>query len=225
MPNKTIGRCMPLTLPPGLLPKLLLPLLLSTSLTIPPRVIPAFAHHEGGTEGVGASQLLEGPQDKRTGSPFSDSLWGNLLLSMAYQRDEEIKQISKRLGQVDLLTLTSVTSVSGLGLAGGLRTLNCLNKSDKDPVFPTILGIIGSSATLGTVGVRTVLAHRYGKKLRARQAAIKNKIEELLDAMEHDRYTRSVHEQLAALIGERATKEFEQIWAASHSRYLAQVEK
>lgn len=209
----------------GLVLKFLLPLFLSTSLIISPWELTAFAHHESGTDGVGASQLLEGPPNRQTGSPFSDSLWGNLLLSMAYQRDEEIKQISKHLGQIDLLTLTSVASVSGLGLAGGLRTLNCLNKSDTDPISPTILGIISSGATLGTVGVRTILTYRYRKKLRTRQVAIKNEIEQLLYAMEQERYTHSMHEQLKALVGERATREFEQIWVTSHSKYLAQVEK
>ena len=66
-------------------------------------------------------------KNKRTSSLITDSLWGNLILEMAYQRDPEIKKIAKRLNLVNFGTMTAITGVAAGGtLAQGIIALSVL---------------------------------------------------------------------------------------------------
>lgn len=190
---------------------------------------------EVGTLGVtAASQITSASLSAKVDyNSVTESLWGNLLLSMAYQRDPELQKLVKKLNRVNTFTLASVAGVSALGLA---QSINALSNTGPQTInitpahhpgghdhvhvpaeskTPSTLGIIGSGATLVTLGIRTVLNKRYNSKLAKRQAQIQHRIAEILSLMENGNRSAAQH-QLTGLVGARATGEFLQIWDATH---------
>lgn len=171
-----------------------------------------------GLEGcpISASQLLSTSNSKIDQAPgLSDSLWSNLVLSMALQRDSEVQALTKKLGRVDSLTLVSVAAISALGLAQGLDTLSTIEQ-DPHPKHPAVIGIIGSSASLASLGGRVFFSYRYRKQLEARQLAIKSQVEAIITHYESGNPTESDKIALVTLIGERATQEFIGLWETKH---------
>ena len=45
--------------------------------------------------------------------PITDSLWGNLILDMAYQRDPELRKLYKRFGLVNIGTMAAIAGIAG----------------------------------------------------------------------------------------------------------------
>ncbi len=153
-------------------------------------------------------------------SAMTDSLWGNLILSMAFQRDPEIQAISRKLGHVNTLTLASVAAISGLGLAQGITTLHTLN-DDPHKKYPVILGLVGAGASVFSIGATIILSHRYQKELNDRELVIKNQVMTIINDFEGGEPTALDKTALKGLIGERATNEFMGIWQADHPRSSA----
>lgn len=192
------------------------------------------AHHEGSSAGVG--QLLHDEQAVEV--EVTDSLWGNLLLSMAYRRDAELQKLVKRMGVSNNLFLASIAGVSGLGLAQSITGLATLNNhqasgsqhshgghghdhssgatSHQESLAPSIMGVIGSGATLMTIGAHVYFEHRYKKKIKTRQQAINHEILQILNALEGGTNFELVQPKLTSLVGERASREFLQLWRVTH---------
>lgn len=163
---------------------------------------------------------------------LSESLWGNLLLSMAYQRDAKIQKYTRNLGQVNTFTLLSVAGVSALGLTQSIIALNSahgprflevedhdgdLHAHQKaDSRVPATLGIIGSSATIATLGVKALLDGVYGHKLAKRQGELQEAVGGILQALKAGTPFQEISGPLSALIGETATQEFQSLWQATH---------
>lgn len=85
------------------------------------------AHHEGATSSVGAVDLLGTESGGASSEALSDSLWGNLLLQMAYTRDKQLGRSAKKMKLTDNLTLGAIYGIAGVSLAQsvtGLATLN-----------------------------------------------------------------------------------------------------
>ncbi len=165
---------------------------------------------------------------------YSDSLWGNLLLGMAYQRDPELQKLARKLGRVNTFTLLSVAGVSALGMAQGISALNDIEPQSIDVTpphhpggsphvhipeesrTPARLGIIGSGATLATLGVRAVMNSRYSSKISQRQSLIQRRVDEILARLESGAETAAVEPDLTALVGPRATREFLHLWTKTY---------
>ncbi len=159
-------------------------------------------------------------QSRKNSAIMTDSLWGNLILQMAYQRDEKIKKLSKRLGLVNLGTMVAVSAIAGGALAQGIDSLYMLNPSDGhlDSYTPGIIGVSLSGATLLTFGTKIALTYKYQRQLKARQKELKQQVEKLLNHLEYsDSKCDEARKELTDLIGERATREFMQIWQSSHA--------
>ncbi len=198
------------------------------------------AHHGG--EGAGASSagaisaaplLSAGVSQSVNSATITDSLWGNLLIGMAVQRDPEIQRLAKKLGRVNTMTLLSVVGVSALGLAASISSLGSSEAQTVDVMqhggghahvhipgesrTPATLGIIGSSTTIATLGIRALMNRRYGNKLEARQNEIKKQVVGIINRLEAGTIPpESTRADLAALVGPRAAGEFLQLWAAAH---------
>ncbi len=156
---------------------------------------------------------------RRDKSLLTDSIWGNLILEMAYQRDKEIEKLAKRLGITNVATMAGLLAISGGTIAQGITAIGTLNPATGhlDSYAPGIIGLSLGSATLLTFGTRIYFGHKYGKKMKARQLAIKSEIEEILHHLEYsEAKCPDMHKQLAALIGDRASGEFLQLWQSSH---------
>ncbi len=212
--------------------------------------------HCGGCD-LGAIQLMEqssGPK-LAAGSVLSDSLWGNLILSMAYQRDKELQRLAKRQGLANVVTLGSVGAVSGLSLAQNITTLAGLNSghshqaelpsapaassvspdgemstmadhnasqdthnsSEQHSPVPGILGLIASGGTIFALVTQVYLNHRYRKKVTARELVIRQHVEEILAHLEAGLHCMDCQKELSVLIGDRASREFIQLWRSTHA--------
>ncbi len=181
------------------------------------------AHHEGSSAGVG--QLLHNDEDPD--AEVTDSLWGNLILSMAYRRDAELKHLVKKMGVSNNLFLASIAGVSGLGLAQSVTGLATLNRAEsggdeehggghRESKGASIMGVVGSGVTLLSIGTHVYLEHRYKKQIKARQQIINHQVLHVLEELESGVNQELVQPKLVSLVGERATGEFLQLWRAAH---------
>jgi len=150
---------------------------------------------------------------------LTDSLWGNLILDMAYQRDPEIKKVVKRLNLVNLGTMATITGVAGGTLAQGIIALSVINPPPglHDSYQPLAIGTGLSGLTLVAFVGRTVLNHCLFKKMRNRQLVIKHQVEAILTQFESSHgESAEAQTELTKLIGERATNEWMQLWRSAN---------
>jgi hypothetical protein len=150
---------------------------------------------------------------------ITDSLWGNLILDLAYQRDSQLKKYAKRMNLVNLGTTATVTGIAGGTLAQGVIALSVLNPPDpkSDSYLPGGIGVGFAGLTLVAFGARTAAAYVLAQKLRNRQLAIKHQVESILKRIEDSHGENSeAQTALISLIGERATNEWLQLWRSSN---------
>ncbi len=150
---------------------------------------------------------------------ITDSLWGNLILDMAYQRDPELRRIAKRLNIVNFGTMAAITGIAGGTLAQGIIALSVLNPPSPklDSYQPGAIGVGMSGLTIVTFMGRTFFNHVLAKKMRERQLVIKHKVESILTQFESTQGENpQAQSDLVALIGERATNEWLQLWRSSN---------
>lgn len=171
------------------------------------------AHHEAS---VGASQLLTTGVSSMA-STVSKSLWGNMVLSMALQQDDQVQRINKKLGRVSSLVFASVGMISALSVAQGIDGLVTLQQ-DPHPYHPPILGLVGSGLTLVSVVSQASMIHRYKKQLLARQEEIADQVAHALEHLKNDGMTDHVQTELSTLIGAQGASEFLSLWQAAHPR-------
>lgn len=166
---------------------------------------------------------------------LTDSLWGNLLLMMAVQRDEEMKRLAKKMKRTQVLSTLSIASALGLGMASSIvsisqnaeRVVNVTGAhtpTGHDHVHippnsntPATLSLVGSSVALATLGVQSYLNHRYEKRFQTRQKALADRLTDILTRLENGEKTSTVRPDLAPLVGDKAAGEFIQLWDATHS--------
>ncbi len=157
---------------------------------------------------------------------ITDSLWGNLILDMAYQRDAEIKKLMKQLNLVNIGTMGAISAIAAGTLAQGIITLATLNPPEPlhDSYLPGAIGIGMSGLTLVTFAGRAALNHALVKKMRKRQLAIKHQVEAILAQFESSHGENDeAKTELTALIGQRAAGEWTQLWRSSN--VLAEVKQ
>lgn len=150
---------------------------------------------------------------------ITDSLWGNLILDMAYQRDPELRKIAKHLNIVNFGTMAAITGIAGGTLAQGIIALSVLNPPPPklDSYQPGAIGVGMSGLTIITFLGRTAFNHVLSKKMRERQLAIKHSVESILAELEATHGENpAAQAKLVALIGERATNEWLQLWRSSN---------
>lgn len=184
-----------------------------------------------GLSGASAAPVITAVKGHATKSVVSTSLWGNMLLSMAYQMDPELQRIIQKLGRVNAATLLSITGVSGLGLAQSIYALNQVKSQHidveedgaheavhipADSKVPATLGIIGSGVTLATLGLNAVMNKHYSRKLTQQQLAIKERVEHALTHLKSSENPEHTRQELVSLVGEEATDEFLSLWQATH---------
>ncbi len=166
-----------------------------------------------------AISLMATEPKKKSESLLTDSLWGNLILEMAYQRDKELHKIAKRMNLVSFGTLAAIGAISAGTLAQGIDALIVLNPHDghQDSYSPGIVGVAMSSVTVLTFLSRFYFNHRFQKQVKERQLAIKTQVESVLNHMEQcDAKCGDAQKQLTELIGPRACREWVQLYQSSH---------
>jgi hypothetical protein len=150
---------------------------------------------------------------------ITDSLWGNLILDLAYQRDLQLKKIAKRLNLVNWGTTAAVTGIAGGTLAQGIIALSTLNppEGQSDSYLPGAIGVGFAGLTLVTFTGRTVINQVLMRRLRNRQLEIKHQVESILARFESSQGdSPDAKNELVGLIGERAANEWVQLWRSSN---------
>jgi hypothetical protein len=150
---------------------------------------------------------------------ITDSLWGNLILDLAYQRDDRLHCLAKRMGFVNAATILGITGIAGGTLAQGIIALSVLNPPppQSDSYLPGSIGIGMSGLTLIALGARTGASRIILKQIRTRQLEIKHRVESVLAQIEQSNgQSTTARSQLLSLIGERATNEWLQLWRSSN---------
>lgn len=150
---------------------------------------------------------------------ITDSLWGNLILDMAYQRDPQLRKLYKEFGIVNIGTMAAIAGIAGGTLAQGVVALATLNpRQGNDTYLPGAIGIGMSGLTIATFVGRAAINHHLAKCLRKRQLEIKHQVEAVLAHLEkEDGQGSDSKKELVSLIGERAANEWLQLWRSSNA--------
>ncbi len=203
------------------------------------------AHHGG--EGLGGAagaagaatvapllNTVSGRVQKAT--VVTDSLYGTMLLTMAYQRDEELQKLVRCSGRVNAMTMVGVAGISGLALGQSIYSYRNVEPQTIDVTpahhpgghdhvhmsaeskVPSTLGIIGSGVTLAALGVQAIFNKVYAKKIEKRQAELQAQVENILSRLEagNENY-QGAQQDLSLLVGERASREFLALWKAVYA--------
>jgi hypothetical protein len=172
-----------------------------------------------GTE-LNAISLMEGTTTKhKDKSILTDSLWGNLILEMAYQRDKGLQKLAKQMNLVNFATMASIGTIATGTLAQGIIALKSLNPQPgfEDSYTPGIIGVTLSSATLMTFVARMYFSRKIQTEVRDRQLGLKKRVETVLFHLEHSHADcADAQRELTELIGQRACHEWTQLWQSSH---------
>jgi hypothetical protein len=156
---------------------------------------------------------------KKKRSIITDSLWGNLILELAYDKDPVLHKLSTGLKLANFATSFGVTAIAGGTLFQGIYALAAINPPDghQDSYVPGITAITLASCTLATIISRQVVTHELSSHIRKRQYMLRDKVETLLAKLEetHCKDIASTSE-LADLIGNRAADEWIHMWRGTH---------
>lgn len=168
--------------------------------------------------------LMESGSKKKDKALLTDSLWGNLILEMAYQRDQPLHKLAKQMNILNLGTMASIGTIAGGTLSQGIIALQTLNPPDghEDSYTPGIIGTTLSTATILTFVARMYFNHKMQKSVQDRQIAIRTRVETVLDHLERsESKCTDAQKDLTDLIGDRACHEWLQLWQSSHKLALS----
>ncbi len=150
---------------------------------------------------------------------ITDSLWGNLILEMAYQRDNDLAKLAKQMSILNTGTMVSIGAIAAGTLAQGIVSLATLNPPAgmMDSYAPGKIGVPLSGATILTLMARGYFGHKIQSLVREQQLTIKHNVEAVLSHLENSHATcAEARHKLVGLIGERASNEWLQLWYSSH---------
>ncbi len=152
-------------------------------------------------------------------SSLTDSIWGNIILKMAFQHDPEIQKLAHKLNIANLGSYDALATIAGGTMAQGIVSMACLNPPDgiEDSCVPGSIGLTLDGLTNIVFTGRALANYGYKKKMKARQLAIKDHVETLLHHLEFSESKCSeAQAELATLIGDRGAQECLQLWQSSH---------
>lgn len=156
---------------------------------------------------------------QNSSSLLTESIWGNIILKMAYRRDPELQRMAKKLNLNNNASTAAFVGIAGGTLGQNVASMYSLNPPDghEDSYGPGCVGLALDAVTNITFGARTVVGHHYRKMMKARQLEVRQRVERLVEHLEYSKTDCSeAQAELATLIGERASKECLQLWHSSH---------
>lgn len=156
---------------------------------------------------------------KSDSSSLTQSIWGNIILKLAYQRDPELQKLSKKLNISNIASVNALACIAGGTVGQNVASMACLNPPTgiEDSYAPGTVGLALNTMTNVVFGARTFASYKYRKKMKERQIAIRLQVERLLEHLEFSKSDCSeAQAELSILIGERASKECLQLWQSSH---------
>jgi hypothetical protein len=166
------------------------------------------------------SMVQETAGDDKNSVTLGDSLWGNIILKMAYQRDTQIQKMAKHLKGANNLTNGAIYTAAAGTLSQNVVSLAVLNPDQgNDSYLPGSIGL-GLSGVLNIALDGGMLINwRIKKKIKARQLVVKEKVENILNHLEYsDASCPDAQRDLAEIIGERGAADCLKLWRLSHSQ-------
>jgi hypothetical protein len=144
-----------------------------------------------------------------------------MVLKLAYERDEKLQEIAKKLKRMNQCTTGLLSGVASGTLAQGTVSMSVLNPPAglEDSCVPGALGLGFSGFTNVLFATKNVFGHSYRKQIHARQVEIQQQVENVLHHLEFSKMTcPEAQHELVALIGERGARDFADLWQASHGK-------
>jgi len=166
-------------------------------------------------------------EDRARGSksPLGDSIWGSIILKMAYQRDPEIQRLLGHRNGVNMLTNAAFGGVVGGTVAQNIISLSVLNPpaGQSDSYLPGSLGLGLSGVVNIGLNAQSLVNWRLTHKIRQRQAAVRLRVENILHHLEFSESScPQAQSDLAEIIGPRAASDCIKLWQSSHALANAQ---
>jgi len=158
---------------------------------------------------------------------LSDSLWGSIILKMAYQRDAQLQKLSKHLKGTNAVTSAAVYGAAGGTLGQNIISMAVLNPDfGNDSYLPGALGMGLSGLLNVALDGGIVINWHMKKKINARKLAIREKVETLLDHLEYSEAScPDAQKQLAEVIGDRGAADCLKLWHLSHSQLASNPQR
>ncbi len=156
----------------------------------------------------------------KDGTSLSDSLWGSIILKMAYQRDAQIQKLARHLKGENALTSSAIYAAAGGTLAQNIISLAVLNpQQGNDSYLPGSLGL-GLSGLLNVALDGGMLINWHiNKKIKARQLVVRQKVETILNHLEYsDASCPDAQRDLGEIIGQQGAADCLKLWRLSHSQ-------
>jgi len=150
---------------------------------------------------------------------LTESIWGNIILKMAFQRDPQLQKLRKHTRTVGAVTGTAIAGAVGGTFAQNIVSLGTLNPPppQSDSYLPGSLGLGMSGLVNVAFDGGLLLNWRLGHKIRARQEVIQAQVETLLQHLEFSEANcPEAKHDLTTLIGERAAQDCMKLWHSSH---------
>jgi hypothetical protein len=170
-------------------------------------------------------------ESEHTGSSsglLSESIWGSVILKMAYQRDPQLQKLTRHKGIVNGFTSANISAAIGGTLGQNIISLATLNppEGQSDSYLPGSLGL-GLSGLVNVVFDANILANWHlSKKIKARQLVVRGQVESILDHLEHSQAScPKALDDLAQIVGERAASDCIKLWQLSHAATAASTNK
>lgn len=164
--------------------------------------------------------MMENSETSNSKLSLSDSIWGNIILKMAYQRDPELQKLRGHVRGVNDVTAGAVSTAVGGTLAQNIVSMACLNPPAgiSDSYLPGSIGL-GLSGLINIFFDGNILVNwRLKSKIKARQIAIREHVEAILTHLEFSETNcPQAQSDLSEIIGQRAATDCIQLWRSSHA--------
>jgi hypothetical protein len=158
--------------------------------------------------------------ERESQSLLSTSIWGNMILKLAYERDPELQKLRGWNKITDVDTATILGGAASGTLGQNIVAIHTLNPPDglRDSYAPGIAGLALIGMTNIAIISRTGLNFGLRKKIRARQMAIRQRVETILNHLEYSEAScPEAQKELAEIIGDKAAEECIHSWTTSHA--------
>jgi hypothetical protein len=190
--------------------------------------IPAFACASCGCSEVCPLTAMDANSPQQNASLLSNSIWGNIILKMAYARDPQVLALAKKIKRTGLGSASALAGVAAGTISQGIVAMAVLNPPEgiQDSYAPGSLGLGLEAAVLMIFAGGPLISHRYKQKLKARQIEIRQNVERILQHLEYSKTDCSAaQKELADLVGDRGAQECVQLWQSSHRLAMTEPPK
>ncbi len=164
--------------------------------------------------------MVESGAGGRSTSVLTDSIWGNMILKMVYDRDPQLNRLLRRSRLASNAALGMIGGTAGATIAQNTVSLATLNPPDgiEDSYVPGAIGLAISGAVNVLFPTRMLINYSYRRKIRARQLVLRARVERVLGELEDSLSNcPEARAQLSRLVGDRAALECVELWRSSHA--------